>query len=451
MKKQNLVVAGGGSTYTIGMIMSLIAEKENFPLKSITFYDTNEDRQQKVAEATRVILREKYPELESFSYTTDKEKAFTDADFVFVQIRTGGLAMREQDEQIPLQHGVVGQETCGPGGMAYGMRSIGDMIELVKDVRHYAPEAWILNYTNPAAIVAEALRREFNNDNKILNICDMPAAIMVSYAGILGKEVFDLVPEYFGLNHFGWFTKIYDKEGNDHTDTIKNAITKDGFMPEDAEIANDPNWIKTFKQVERMLNDFPEYLPNTYLQYYLYPQEMVDKEEAGNTRARQVINGRQKRVHELCDQIIADQSLENVELEVDIHGRYMIRVAASLAYHNCDTFIVMVENNGIISNLPDDAMVEVPAMLTKQGPKPFSVGPISTFYKGLIEGQLAYEKLVVDAFYENSYEKAMQALTLNRTVVDAPVARQILDDLIEANRDYWPALVARKEREFAIN
>lgn len=445
MKKQNLVVVGGGSTYTIGMIMSLVAEKEQFPLKTITFYDTNADRQEKIAKASEIILREKYPELESFHYTTDKAEALSNADFVFVQIRTGGLAMREQDEQIPLNHGAVGQETCGPGGMAYGLRSIGDMIELVNDIRHYSPDAWILNYTNPAAIVAEALRREFPEDKKLLNICDMPAAIMVSYAGILGKDVFDLVPEYFGLNHFGWFTKILDKDGNDHTDTIKRAITEDGFIPEDAEIANDPSWIKTFKQVEQMVTDFPEYLPNTYLQYYLYPSQMVEKEDQNNTRARQVINGREKRVHTLADRIIKDDTTENVELEVDIHGRYMIRVAASMAYNNGDTFIVMVENNGTIANLPDDAMVEVPAMITNRGPKPFAVGHISTFYKGLIEGQLAYEKLVVDAYYENSYEKALQALTLNRTVVDAPRARKILDDMIESNHQYWPELYANKQ------
>ncbi|WP_347861668.1 6-phospho-alpha-glucosidase [Salimicrobium sp. PL1-032A] len=445
MKKQNLVVVGGGSTYTIGMIMSLIAEKENFPLASITFYDTNEERQEKIAKASEIILREKYPELESFHYTTDKEEALRNADFVFVQIRTGGLRMREQDEEIPLSHGVVGQETCGPGGMAYGLRSIGDMIELVNDIRHYSPDAWILNYTNPAAIVAEALRREFPEDKKLLNICDMPAAIMVSYAGILGKDVFDLVPEYFGLNHFGWFTKVLDKQGNDHTDTIKRAITEDGFLPEDAEIANDPSWIKTFKQVERMATDFPDYLPNTYLQYYLYPSEMAQKEVSGNTRARQVINGREKRVHTLADQIIADDTTENVELEVDIHGRYMIRVAASMAYNNGDIFIVMVENNGTIANLPDDAMVEVPSMMTSRGPKPFAVGHIPRFYKGLIEGQLAYEQLVVDAYYENSYEKALQALTLNRTVVDAPTARNILDDMIEANKEYWPELHRNKQ------
>jgi len=440
MKKQNLVIVGGGSTFTLGMVMSLVAEKKNFPLNRITFYDNNAQRQEKIGKATEVILKEQYPELESFTYTTDKKVAFTGVDVAFIQIRTGGLSMRELDEQIPVKHGVVGQETCGAGGMAYGMRSIKDMIELIYDIRTYSENAWILNYTNPAAIVADALNREFPNDKKILNICDMPIAIMHSYATMLDKEVWELVPEYFGLNHFGWFTKIYDKQGNDLTQQIKNKILNEGFLPQDKEIANDESWKETFSQARQMLIDFPEFLPNTYLQYYLYPDDLAKKETADNTRARQVINGREKRVHETCDQIIAQQTTHNIDLDVDIHGAYMVKAAASLVYNLNENYIVMVKNDGIISNIPSDAMVEVPALLTANGPKAFAVGEIPTFYKGLIENQLASEKLVVDAYFENSYNKALQALTLNRTIVHVPKAKAILDDLIEANKGYWPAL-----------
>lgn len=394
----------------------------------------------KNAKAAEIILREHYPELEEFKYTTNKEEAYTNIDFAFIQIRTGGLPMRVNDERIPLMNNVVGQETCGPGGMAYGLRSIKDMIEIVYDIRRYSKDAWILNYTNPAAIVAEALKREFPEDKRLLNICDMPAAIMISYAGILGKEVWDLVPEYFGLNHFGWFTKIYDKEGNDHTEELKRKIIEEGFAPQDSEISEDQSWIKTFEQARKMLMDYPDYLPNTYLQYYLYPKAMVKKEDANNVRAMQVINGREKRVMDLCDKIIEANSTGDIHLKSDIHGVYMVRAAASLAYNNGDIYIVMVKNNGIISNIPEEAMVEVPAMLTKNGVKPFAVGKIPTFYKGLIENQLAYEMLVVDAYFEKDYKKLVQALALNRTVIDTEVAKTILNELIEANKGYWPEL-----------
>lgn len=438
MKKQNLTVVGAGSTYTLGMMNSLIAEKENFPLKRVVFYDVDAERQESNAKATEILFKEHYPEVEEFIYTTDKETAFSGSDFFFIQIRTGGLAARERDEQIPLSHGCVGQETCGAGGMAYGLRSIGDMFTLIREIREYSPNAWILNYTNPAAIVAEAINREFPQDKRILNICDMPAAIMVSYAQILGCEIWDLVPEYFGLNHYGWFTKIRNRQGQDLTQEIKNIILNQGITAVDQEIVNDPSWQATFKNMQTMLQDNPEFLPNTYLQYYLYPEKMVAKEDINNTRARQVINGREKRVFELNARIIEAGTTAHEELHADIHGRYMVRVAASLAYNTGDTYLVIVPNNGAISNLQNDAMVEIPCSLTNDGPKAFAVGQIPTFQKAMIESQLGYEKLVVDAWYEGSKQKLVNALTLNRTVVNVPKAKAIVADLLEENQAYLP-------------
>lgn len=438
MKRQNLTIVGAGSTYTLGMMNSLIAEKDTFPLNRVVFYDIDADRQASNAKATKILFKEKYPEIEEFIYTTDKEIAFSNSDFFFIQIRTGGLLARERDEQIPLSYGCVGQETCGAGGMAYGLRSIGDMIELVNEIRAYSQDAWILNYTNPAAIVAEALNREFPADKRILNICDMPAAIMVSYAQILGCEFWDLVPEYYGLNHYGWFTKIRNKQGQDLTDEIKNIIINEGITAVDPEIVDDPSWQATFKNMQILLKDNPEFLPNTYLQYYLYPQKMVSKQDIKNTRARQVINGREKRVFELNQRIIDAGTTANESLHADIHGRYMVRVAASLAYNMRDTYLVIVENNGIISNLQDDAMVEVPCALTSCGPQPFSVGKIPAFQKAMIESQLGYEKLVVDAWYEGSRQKLINALTLNRTVINVPTAVSIADDVLTENKHYLP-------------
>ena len=118
----------------------------------------------------------------------------------------------------------------------------------------------------------------------------------------------------------------------------------------------------------------------------------------------------------------------------------IVECAASILNNTRDTFIIMTPNNGIVSNLPDDLMIEVPALLGINGVEPFAVGKIGTFYKGLIESQYAYEKLTVEAYLEGSYEKALQALTLNRLVVDAKRARKVLDSLIEANSEYWPEL-----------
>ncbi len=165
MKKQKLTIVGAGSTYTLGMILSLIEEKERMPLENIIFYDSDPERQDKVYQGCKVILEKLYPELKTFKQTTDPKEAFSGQDLFFVQIRTGGLKMRERDEQIPIAYGRLGQETCGAGGMSYGLRSIPDMIQIIKDIRTFS-NGWILNYTNPAAIVAIALDKVFPEDKK---------------------------------------------------------------------------------------------------------------------------------------------------------------------------------------------------------------------------------------------------------------------------------------------
>ncbi|BBU38464.1 6-phospho-alpha-glucosidase [Aeribacillus pallidus] len=440
MKKFNVLIVGGGSTWTPGLLKAICSRQDTFPINRLVMYDINYERQKIIGEFAKVLFKEEYPDIH-FSYTTDKEEAFTeDIDFVFVQMRTGGYEMREKDEKIPLKLGVIGQETCGPGGFAYGMRSIRDMIQLVKDVRSKTKDAWILNYTNPAAIVAIALKQMFPDDKRILNICDQPENLLRSYGRLLNMNERDFDPVYFGLNHFGWFTHLYDPQGNDKLPELREMILKNGFRPADYE-QRDKSWLETYAMVQQMVRDFPDYLPNTYLQYYLYPDKVLKKLNPDFTRANEVQAGREKRVFEDCVRVAETGTAKDSNVVAnDAHGEFILIVAESIAYNKGDNFIVILKNDGIISNLPDDAMVEVAASITSNGPRPYAVGEIPTFYKGLIEGQYAYEKLTVEAYMEGSYAKALQALTLNRTVVSAAKAREVLDALIEANKEYWPEL-----------
>ncbi len=140
MSKKNyaVTIAGGGSTFTPGIALMLLEERDRFPVNKVTFYDNNAERQETVAKACEIYFHENAPEVE-FSYTTDPETAFTGTDFVLAHIRVGLYAMRELDEKIPLKYGCVGQETCGAGGIAYGMRSIGGVIEILDYWRSTAP------------------------------------------------------------------------------------------------------------------------------------------------------------------------------------------------------------------------------------------------------------------------------------------------------------------------
>lgn len=438
MKKFNVVIVGGGSTFTPGFLKSFCRCQERFPINKLVLFDIDAERQEPIGQFGEILFKENYPEAE-FKYTTKVEEAYEDMDFVFMQMRVGGLPMRAKDEHIPLSMGLVGQETCGAGGMAYGLRSTREMIKAVYDIRKSSPNAWILNYSNPAAIVAEALRREFPNDKRILNICDQPENVVRSCSRLLGCDWEDLEPVYFGLNHYGWFTHIYDhKTGNDLLPKIKELIKERGFLPQDAE-QRDKSWLDTYGMVQQMMEDYPEFLPNTYDQYYLYPDYKASHLDKNFTRADEVMANREKRVFGECRTIIEAGTTKGfIKLESDAHAEMMIQVAESIAYNKNDRYIIITENNGIINNMQDDAMVEVVAELGINGPRPMAVGNIPQFYLGLLVNQVSCEKLLVDAYYEESYSKALQAFTLNRLINDGKKARKVLDALIEANKDYWP-------------
>lgn len=439
MKKYKVVIVGGGSTWTPGLLKSLCEKKNEFPMEELRMYDINAERQAVIGEFAKILFAEEYPDLK-FLYTTDKAQAYKDVDFVFCQIRSGGFDMRMLDEQIPLAHGVVGQETCGAGGFAYGLRSIPDMIQIVRDARTYANDPWILNYTNPAAIVAVALERVFPGDKRIVNMCDQPVNLLQSFAKVLGIRRQDIIPEYVGLNHFGWFTKLTDRNGNDLLAPLREKILSEGFLPADA-AERDASWLHTYAMVQTIMRDFPDYVPNTYLQYYLYPEQVVAQLDPDHTRTEEVRNGREKRVFTQCRQAARQGSTKGLTIaKSEVHADMIVEVASSIAFDKGELFIMITRNNGTVSNFHEDAMVETAAHVGANGVTAVPFGKIDVFMKGLMEGQYAYEHLTVDSYFEGSYKKALQALTLNRTLVDAQKAKAVLDDLIDANQGYWPEL-----------
>jgi len=433
----SLAICGGGSTYTLPMIKTLCDNQKDFPVSEIILYDNDLEKTKDIFEATKVIIDELMTGTK-VRLSTDPNEAFIDIDFAFMQIRSGGLVMREKDEKIPLKYDCVGQETCGAGGFAYGLRSIPDIIEIVNYIRKYSPDAWIFNYSNPAAIVAEATKRYFPDDKRLINICDMPVAMMDGFADALGVSKTELSPRYFGLNHFGWFTHLYDGQGNDLLPKLRKMLKDGALMPE--ELKHDSNWKETFEQLSSTVNDLKGYIPNTYLQYYLYPEQMVKKEDKDYTRANVVMDNRLKQVQELSKKIIENKTIKGSKLEKGVHGGYIVELAIAITKNLNKIMIVITENKGTISNFPDEAMVEVPCLVNSNGVEPLQVGEIDTFYKAMMENQYGYEKLTVDAYMNNDYDAALKALVLNRTIVDVPKAQEILKNLLNENKDFWPGL-----------
>lgn len=442
LHESSIVIAGGGSTYTPEIILMLLDNLHRFPIRQIKLYDNDPDRQKIVADACEIIVRERAPHI-AFQATTDPETAFTDVDFCMAHIRSGKYEMRDRDEKIPLKYGLVGQETCGVGGIAYGLRSIPDVIQLIDYMEQWSPNCWMLNYSNPAAIVAEAVRAA-RPHAKVLNICDMPIDIMERMAKICGLESRkDLVVRYYGLNHFGWWNDVRDLDGNDLMPRLKEYVARDGYNLEPLGCEprmNDEDWRHTYRFARELYATDPSVLPTTYFKYYLYPDHVVAGTDPTYTRVDMVKDIREKEVFSECERIAACGTSEGTTLKIGVHASFIVDLACAIAFNTHERMLLIVENQGSIPNLPETAMVEIPCIVGSNGPEPLRIGAIPWFQKGLIEQQLAVEKLVVEAFFERSYQKLWQAFILSKTMKDADVAKAVLDDLIEANKDYWPEL-----------
>lgn len=435
MTKQTVTIAGGGSGYTPGIVLTMLNHDE-FDVGEIRLYDNDEEKNKNMEKIISHILKRGNYDV-SFKRTENPKEAFTGVDFIFSQIRVGKMEMREKDEKIPLKYGLVGQETCGLGGFAYGMRSMKGFLELVKDIQEYAPNAWILNYTNPETIVAETVRRQYP-DLKIINACDMTIGIEEIISESFGYKRENWIPVYYGLNHFGWYESIYDVNlGRNVMPELIEKIRKEGLNVE----GHDSSWAQTYQNMRKIVENFPTHLPNNYLENYLYPNMVVEQANPDYTRANKIMDGRLKQIKETVKEIQQNPDYDGLSYESSGHGQYIVDIAASILNNKNDRFMLIVPNKGAIPNLREDAVVEVPCYVNAQGVEPISLRfDIPDFHKGLMEAQVASEKLLVDAFFENSYQKALEAFTLNQTVPNADVAKKVLDELIEVNGDYWVEL-----------
>lgn len=427
-----LVIVGGGSSYTPEIIEGIIRRHESFPVTDIVLVDIEAGRE-KLEIIGNLSLRmiKKSNKPINLTWTLDRKKALAHADFVSTQIRVGGLEARAKDERIPLSHGLIGQETNGAGGIFKAFRTIPVLMELAEEVHTICPNAWIINFTNPAGIVTEALLKH-SAHKKVIGVCNIPYNMRHSTAEILDARPEDVVIEFIGMNHFVFGKRVY-VSGVDRTATVLEKL-KDGLDYSPANIVN-LGWSRAFIESTGLL-------PNPYHQYYFQTRDVLEKDikayEENGTRA-EVVQQLERSLFELY----SNPELEDKPKELEERGgAFYSDVACSLMdsiYNNKkDIQTVNTTNNGAIPDLPSDAVIEVNSVITNHGPMPIAVGPVPATVKGLMYQMKAFEELVIRASLTGNYNDAYTALVMNPLIADEKRSKLMLDELLEAHKAFLP-------------
>ncbi|API90340.1 6-phospho-beta-glucosidase [Marinilactibacillus sp. 15R] len=428
-----VVIIGGGSSYTPEIIEGLILRQDEFPVDIITLVDieSGKEKLEIVGQLAKRMIEKAGVSIE-LSWTLDRREALDGADFVSTQIRVGGLKAREKDERIPLSHGLIGQETNGAGGIFKAFRTIPVLLDLAKDVSEICPDAWIINFTNPAGIVTEALLKH-GMHKKVIGVCNIPYNMTQSAAEILKEDPNNVRIEFIGMNHFVFGSKVL-VNGEDKLSKVIEALVNQSVDFSPANIVSS-GWSETFLRAINML-------PNPYHQYYYQNESTLKKDlkayQDNGTRAEQV----QAIEEELFNEYKNPQLDIKPEALEKRGGAYYSDVACSLMssiYNNSQNIMtVNTLNNGAIVDLAEDSVIEVNCLITKEGPVPLTVGRLPQQIKADILMMKAFEEQVIKASISGDYRDAYLAFVMNPLIKDEKKAKVILDELLNAHKEYLP-------------
>lgn len=434
MKGVKIVTIGGGSSYTPELVEGFIKRYDELPVKELWLVDIEEGREKLeiVGNLAKRMVKKAGVDID-IHLTLDRREALKDADFVTTQFRVGQLDAREKDELIPLKYGVIGQETNGPGGMFKALRTIPVIFDIIKDCEELCPDAWIVSFTNPSGINAEAVFRH-TGWKKFIGLCNGPVNMIKDIEKVLNtKDTDEVDVKIGGINHMIYALDIRvngEKMNNQLIETMIEDGAKES-LKNIVDIPWSPEFLKSYG-----------YLGIGYLRYYLQKQQMLEhcQEDASKGQCRaQVVKKVEKELFEKYKDVNLDVKPKELEQR---GGAYYSDAAcnliSSLYNDKGDIQVVDTLNNGAISNLPDDVVVEVSSIITKDGPKPISVGALPTQVVGLIQQLKAFEILTTNVAISGNYNDALVAMSINPLVQSEITAKTILDEMLEAHKKYLP-------------
>lgn len=428
-----IVTIGGGSSYTPELVEGFIKRYNELQVRELWLVDIESGKEKLdiVGKLAKRMVKKAGVPME-IHLTLDRREALKDADFVTTQLRVGLLDARIQDERIPLSHGVIGQETNGAGGMFKALRTIPVILDIDKDMSELCPNAWLINFTNPAGMVTEALLR-YGKNKKVIGLCNVPIGMEKAVADMLEVDHNRITMDFMGLNHMVFGREIY-LDGEKITDKVVDSLAE-GKLGSIVKNIQDLEWNPEFIKALRMM-------PCPYHRYYFQTADMLEEElkefSKGETRAEVV-----KRLENDLFELYKDENLDIKPPQLEKRGGAYYSDAAcrlinSIYNNKGDIQPVNTKNNGAIEGIENDSAVEISCIITKDGPKPIAMGKLPVSVNGLVQTIKSFERLVVEAAVEGDYHKALLALTINPLIPSEKMAKILLDELLEAHKDYLP-------------
>jgi 6-phospho-beta-glucosidase len=439
-----LTIVGGGGFRVPLVYGALLAKRDRLPFDEVVLHDLDASRMERMAAVLRGLAQERDAEL-PFRATTDLGDAVDGADFVFSAIRVGRLEGRVVDESVPLARGVLGQETTGPGGICFALRTIPAMLELARAVGERAPHAWVINFTNPAGMVTEALQQVLGE--RVVGICDSPSGLCRRVARAVGRDPAEMWFDYFGLNHLGWLRAAYDEDGDRLPQLLADDETLQTF--EEGRLFGG-DWLRALGMI-----------PNEYLYYFYFHADAVESIRKGVPRGAQLLesqaefyarNGenaladwRATRAERDRTYMAAERLAAGIEADHDDGGDgggyegEAMAVAEAIANNTRAVMILNTANRSALPFLDERAVVEVPCIVGRTGAQPIAVGAVPAHAQALVTAIKDVERTTIQAAQTGSKDLAVRALALHPLVPSVRTAR----DIFAGYQQQLPELAAR--------
>jgi 6-phospho-beta-glucosidase len=409
---ERITILGGSSVYIPEFILSLISA--NLHVKQVVLLGRPGKKLDTVGDfCKRLIRRSGFP-MEVIA-TDDAAAAVKGAKYVLNHVRVGGMTSRMRDEMLPPQYNTLGDNTLGAGGIANALRTLPVVFEHARHIEDVNPGAIYINLSNPIGILVEGLIKHTNLN--VIGVCDLPRTYVRKVARILGRPVQELEVDYIGLNHLGWIQ-----------DVKINGRSKMSFLLEVLQQKNEEGFDYDIIDLFRMI-------PTRHTGLYFHRDAVLRRQRAGGKFRAEVLHEAEKRILELY----AEEGLHDIpeltrQRNAVWYEETVIPMIRALEGEIEQREVLCIRNGGSIRDLNKESSVEIPAMVSRHGIKPRKVGSLPHFLKGVFHACKESDRLVVEAVVHNSYEAALQALTVNPFVPSLECAKAFLDQLIKEEK-----------------